>query len=183
MAHGLKVGFDTTVKGLTSFESSYQSNPGRMNFIPGLPYPLLLFTADGPQALAGLAGFARINPWQRPENSRRTLVFNAAGNRPDGFITASAKAVAGAFSHYVCTEEEEALRGRRPGEVAHMLAQSLRDNGVPASAITVELSNLKAYRDAVANTPAGALLAIESYQIENVMDAVRQRLPIPSEIL
>jgi cyanophycin synthetase len=182
MAHGLKVGFDTIVKGLTSFESSYQSNPGRMNFIPGLPYPLLLFTADGPEALAGLAGFARINPWQRSENSRRTLVFNAAGNRPDAFITASAKAVAGAFSHYVCTEEEESLRGRRPGEVAHMLAQSLRDNGVPASAVTVELSNLKAYRDAVANTPAGTLLAIESYQIEHVMDAVRQRQQLAPEI-
>ena len=59
-----------------------------------------------------------------------------------------------------------------------MLAQGLRDNGVPGSAITVELSNLKAYRDAVANTPAGTLLAMTVCAFS--LTAIQYRSPLPA---
>jgi cyanophycin synthetase len=170
VAHGMGIGFEIIRAALGAFESTYATNPGRMNYIPGLPFQLLLTWADGPQALREIADFARDGHARQD----RTLVFYSVGNRPDGFIIDSAKAVAGGFTRYVCTEMEEDLRGRQPGEVAHLLARGLREAGVPDEAIRIEPSSSAASRDALATTPAGALLVIESFRPRNVMAEVRK---------
>lgn len=170
IANGMHIGFEVIRSALASFESTYAANPGRMNFIPGLPFQLLLTWADGPQALQELARFVQGSL----RDQDKTLVFYSVGNRPDGFIIDSAKAVAGGFTRYICTEMEEDLRGRQPGEVAHLLARGLREAGVPDEAIRIEPSCSAASRDALATTPAGGLLVIESFRPRNVMAEVRK---------
>lgn len=170
IASGMGIDFGISRKALGAFESSYATNPGRMNFIPGLPFQLLLTWADGPQALQELVRFVQGSH----RDQGKTLVFYSIGNRPDDFIIDSAKAVAGGFTRYVCTEMEEDLRGRRPGEVADLLARGLREAGVPDDAIWIELSCEAANRHALSSTPAGALLVIETYHHEKVMAAVRK---------
>ena len=170
IAGGMGIDFEISRKALGAFESTYAANPGRMNFIPGLPFQLLLTWADGPQAWQELVRFVQGSHGDQ----HKTLVFYSIGNRPDDFIIDSAKAVAGAFNDYVCTEMEEDLRGRQPGEVAHLLARGLREAGVPDDAIRIELSCEAANRHALANTPAGALLVIESFHHEKVMAAVQK---------
>lgn len=173
VAHGMGVDFELGARALAAFESSYESNPGRMNFIAGLPFRLLLTWADGPQAYAGLARF--VLNGDMPND--RTLMFCAVGNRQNEFITASARAVAGAFTRYVCTEMDEDLRGRPGGEVAALLAQGLRQAGVPEQAIVVEPSSDAACRRALAVTPAGALLVLATYRSDMAMAAVRSIWP------
>ena len=168
IAHAMGVDFEIIRATLGAFESTYEANPGRMNFIPGLPFQLLLAWADGPLAMQELAGFVQGSHGRQ----HRTLLFYSVGNRPDSFILDSAKAVAGGFDRYVCTEMEEDLRGRKPGEVAQLLARGLREAGVADDAIRIELSCSAASREALATTPAGGLLVLETYHHENVMTEV-----------
>ena len=47
-----------------------------------------------------------------------------------------AQAVAGRFDHYIC-RRDDGLRGRAPDEVPKLIAATLREAGVPDSAITL----------------------------------------------
>jgi len=142
-----------------------------MNHLKGLPFEMLLTYADGPQALGELARFVVQPRWP----AHRTLVFYAGGNRPDSFIVDSARAVAGAFERYYCTDMEEDRRGRAPGEVAGLLAHGLRASGVPETAIVVEPSSRKAVEQALSQMQDGAMLVVESYHHAQVMAALKRR--------
>ena len=85
----------------------------------------------------------------------------AAGNRPDAFIMASARAVAGGGSLYVCTDYYQ-LRGRAPGEVARLLAQGLEDAGVPRGRILVVSPLEEAMRVAVEGAGPGDLVVFNT---------------------
>ena len=169
LAHAMLVDFAAIRRALEAFDSGLASNPGRMNFVSGLPHALLLTWADGPEALAELASFIRVGGFP----DRRTLVFGAVGLPSDDFIVESGRAVAGAFTRYVCCDMEEDRHARAPGEVAHLLARGLRDAGVPDSAIVVEPASRQAWRRGLLEARAGELLVIESYRHVRVMDDVQ----------
>lgn len=58
------------------------------------------------------------------------------GNRLNTFILQTAEAVVGSFDHYICSDWDDDLRGRSPGEVSGMLSRSLIDAGVEQDRIT-----------------------------------------------
>lgn len=127
---GLGIGFSTIAGALKAFEPDLETSPGRNNLFENLPYRLLLSSASSPQAARALAELAR----RIPAGGRRRLLFTSAGNRPDAFIRAIAREMAGAFDEYYCTDWSD-LRGRAAGEVAAMLAGALREEGVDPAAI------------------------------------------------
>jgi cyanophycin synthetase len=132
MAHGLGVGWDAVARALCVFQSTPESNPGRMNFLQGFPFDVLLTWADGPQAMSGLADFLR----RYPAGGRRHLMINNVGNRPDEFILGMTRTVAGLFDSYICADWSD-LRGRKPGEVAELLARGLLEDGVAEARVSV----------------------------------------------
>jgi cyanophycin synthetase len=67
---------------------------------------------------------------------RRIVVVAGPGDRRDEDLRAIALAVAGRFDHYVC-RRDDGLRGRAPDEVPQMIAATLREQGVPDSAISL----------------------------------------------
>ncbi len=172
-AHALEVPFAYIATSLQAFHSDYASNPGRMNRIHGLPFDLVLSHSDGPQPLTEIARYAR----ELPSSRLKAYVVCAAGNRPDQFIIDSGRAIAGSFDRYICTDVDEDLRGRPPGQAAQLLAEGLRQAGVPDSAITIEFSSSAAVARALRETPEGALLIIESYRSQTVIDAVKSLWP------
>jgi len=158
IAHGLGTGWDDIAAALGSFESTWQSNPGRMNFLPGLPFQTLLTWADGPQAMIGLAGFMRGYPAQ----GRKHLVINNVGDRPDTFILDMTRAVAGLFDSYICSDWDD-LRGREPGVVAGLLARGLLEGGVSADAVTIAATYEASLRLALMRpSPGDFLLVVNS---------------------
>ncbi len=173
-AHALGVPFASIRAALQDFRSDYTSNPGRMNRVDGLPFELILAHSDGPQALAEIARYARGRASCRP----KVYIICAAGNRPDQFLIDSGKAVAGAFDQFICTDMGKELRGRPPGATPGLLAEGLRQAGVPDSAITIERSSSVAVETALRGMPAGALLLIECYQSEKVIEAVKSIWPM-----
>ncbi len=173
LAHGLRVPFRHIETGLAAFTSDYASNPGRTNRISGLPFDLWVAWCDGPEACTEMSRLmSRIGG-----DVIGHLVIYAVGNRPDAFTRASADAVAGAFDRYYCTDMEEDRRGRAFGEVAGLLADSLRKAGVADSAIVVEPSSSAAVKRALAEMPAGGMLVIQTYHPDTVMASVRAMWP------
>ena len=61
---------------------------------------------------------------------RRIVVVAGPGDRRDEDIRAIALKVAGRFDHYIC-RRDDSLRGRAEAEVPTMIAETLRERGVP----------------------------------------------------
>ena len=133
VAHGLGVAFETISKTLCAFESTSETNPGRMNFVENLPYQLYITEADGPVAQGELAHFAE----KTDVAGKKFLLLCIVGNRPDVFILEAAAAVAGAYDYFLCCDWNDDLRGRPSGEVAELLAMGLADQGIEEKRIFV----------------------------------------------
>ena len=133
IAHVLGIGFDTIARSVSAFKSTREMNPGRMNFVDGLPYQLYITEADGPVAQGELARFTT----KTEVSGKRYLLLCVMGNRPDTFIRQTAAAVAGTYDYFVCCDWDDDLRGRSPGEVAELLARGLIDAGVERKRIIV----------------------------------------------
>jgi cyanophycin synthetase len=80
-------------------------------------------------AMADLAGRLDVR-------GRRLVVVAGPGDRRDEDLRDIALAVAGRFDHYIC-RRDDSLRGRAPDEVPQLIAAVLREQGVPAEAISV----------------------------------------------
>lgn len=89
------------------------------------------------------------------------------GNRPDDFLREGARAAAGHFDSYICSDWDE-LRGRKPGEVARILAQGLAQEGVPDSCVTVAPSHDEALDLAFSRVRPGDLLVVVSLSQQKV---------------
>lgn len=172
IAHGLGMDWNAIEDGLAGFQSTCESNPGRMNFLPGLPFEVLLTWADGPQALSGLAAFVR----RRNAGGRKHLMFCAVGNRPESFVLDSARSVAGAFDSYICSDWSD-LRGREPGEIARQLARGLLESGIHEDVVTVAQSHDHALHEAFTRPSQGDVLVVVTYgDDEPLKVAQRHRL-------
>ena len=132
MAYGMGVEWEALAAALRVFQSTRESNPGRMNFLGEFPFKVLLTWADGPKAMKELASFLN----RYPAEGRRHLAVCNVGDRPDDFILGMTRAVAGLFDSHICFDWAD-LRGRAPGELAALLARGLLESGVHPAAVTV----------------------------------------------
>lgn len=130
----LKLGLtaDDVRAGLAEFRSDLSQNPGRNNRIEGFPFEVLLTWVDGTPALRELV--SRLDGEAQPA-ARRHLFMTVTGNRSDEWVRDMGRTAAGHFDHYWCSELEN-MRGRAEGEIGELLAQGLREGGVPDEAIT-----------------------------------------------
>jgi cyanophycin synthetase len=103
-------------------------------------------------AMADLAGRLEVR-------GRRIVVVAGPGDRRDEDIRAIAYRVAGRFDHYIC-RRDDGLRGRGEREVPTMIAEALRERGVPDSAIEVIPDEQEAIAAALAMGRAGDLLLV-----------------------
>lgn len=170
IAHGLGVSFACAAAALRNFASTAETNPGRLNLIPDLPFTALLDWADGPVANAELAAVAR----KLSVKGRRWLLLTAVGNRPDDFIVAAARAHAGHFEGYICSNYSD-LRGRSADEVPSLLCQGLMDGGVAEERIRCIADHELALDQAMATAGKDDLLAIAGYATDLVLRRLLRR--------
>jgi len=173
IACGLGVQWEVIRDSLYDFRSTSESNPGRMNMLPGFPFDVLTTWADGPEAMAELSRYAR----SRSGAGRKRIMFCAAGNRPDWFLRKTALTVSGVYDTYLCSDWDT-LRGRPPLETARLLAQTLRDEGVPGSCVTVAPSHDEALRMAFESACAGDLLVLVTFSEHKVWQAAAEALEV-----
>ncbi len=106
-------------KGLSSFHSSPEDNPGRCNEFEVKGARVFVDFAHNPHSIIAVAATMRKIPAKR-----RLLMIGHAGDRSDEEINAL---TAGAFAlqpdHVVVVELPEYLRGRESGEVSELIRQ------------------------------------------------------------
>ncbi|MBY0442330.1 MAG: hypothetical protein K2Q25_09380, partial [Mycobacteriaceae bacterium] len=136
-AQGIDIG--TIRRALGSFHNSVEQNPGRYNFIAGLPFTLLLDFAHNPDGVREVCAVAG----EIPVTGRRILCSQNLGNRHAAHVAAVASAIAKSFDEFVVGCDPQYLlecpEYSGPDPVAAMLSatrQHLLDHGVDSEAIT-----------------------------------------------
>jgi len=135
LAQGMGIGWAEIAAGLRACEMTRPGKPGRMIFLPGLPFEVLIeFSANAPAVEAIVAALG-----EKPDGQRRLCVFAAPGNRPAWDYQARTAALTRGFDAFICYEIPEKRAGREPGGIAEDLRCGLDAAGVFADSATVAL--------------------------------------------
>ncbi len=145
--------------GLSGFESSPASNPGRANRWLLDSVAAIVDFAHNPHGLEALAQMAAAIPAMR-----RAIVIGQAGDRSDDDIRAYASAAwAMRPSRMFIKEMDVYLRGRERGMVPALIEAELRARGASAEDFEHHATELSAVRSALAWAREGDLLLLISH--------------------
>jgi len=127
------VGVDvqTVARALSSFETNWESTPGRLNFYDGHPFTVLLDYAHNPDGMRRLCETVD----GLDVGGRKLLMFQAAGIYDDDFVRHVAAEAAGHFDHYVC-RSHPVYTGSDPQKILDITVSVLRESGVGEDRIT-----------------------------------------------
>jgi len=169
LAQGMGIGWAEIAAGLRACEMTRTGKPGRMIFLPGLPFEVLIeFSANAPAVEAIVAALG-----EKPDGQRRLCVFAAPGNRPAWDYQARTAALARGFDAFICHEIPEKRAGREPGGIAEDLRCGLDAAGVSADSATVALELDDALSIARDSIRPGDFLAILGMPTTSLLAAFR----------
>ena len=149
MAWAQGIDQDAIRLGLGSFHSSVDQNPGRYNFIEGLPFEVLLDFAHNPDGIREVCSITA----GLPVEGRRLLCIVTTGSRHPAHFAEVAPLLAESFDEFVlgCNPRDAAKQpeyaGDDPSQV--MLARNrrlLEDHGVAPRRILTEVNRQNAVR-------------------------------------
>ncbi len=165
-AWGLAVPWGLIRRGLHTFYSDLNNNPGRAN----------LFSLGNTKVLIdyghNAASYCSTLELAQALGARRLLgVIGVPGDRPDHLIQRVGRTAAG-FDHIYIKEDED-KRGRAVGEVAELLLEGVRSAGVSTERIRVVLREDEALEAALADSQAGDLVVVFYEQLERVLAVIR----------
>jgi cyanophycin synthetase len=112
---------------LTSFTSSYEQNPGRLNVHDGHGVRVIMDYAHNP---AGLTALGEVVEGLRPGYQRIIGMVSIPGDRREEDIRAMGRIAAPIFDEIVVRERPDG-RGRPEGEVTELIAQGALAMGFP----------------------------------------------------
>ncbi len=157
IAQAMGSSLDHVRQGLRSFKPDMADSEGRLSIIDGPAFTVIVDPIDGPESAGALAQVAR----QIAVPGRKRLLVNASGERPDGFIRATGRALAGAFDRYVCTNWTKASRPD-PQTAPGLLRDGLLAGGVADPAIVLIPSEKDALHQILREAEAGDLVVLTS---------------------
>jgi cyanophycin synthetase len=167
LADALGLSLDSIANGLRRF--SADANPGRANLFQIGGAHVLLDFAHNPDGVRALVDIA-----DRFGNGRRLVLLGQAGDRGDDSIRELAQAAWSLSPDKVIIKElANYARGRKPGEVAAILRESLIASGAKASAIDHQLEEAAAVSKALAWLEPGDLAIL---LVHEDIEGVRKRL-------
>jgi cyanophycin synthetase len=160
------VRYDTIRAGLLSFFPSPSMTPGRLNLLRIGQARVLVDYAHNPAAVKGLMEMVAAIPARR-----RVGVVAAPGDRRDEDIRGVGALCAGLDR--VVVKEDDDRRGRRPGEVADLLADGLLAAGFPSERIEAVHTESEAVAHALSLVGEGDLLVVLADDVAGVLAQLR----------
>jgi cyanophycin synthetase len=117
-------GFGTEIirKGLLTFESSAEVNPGRLNFFQFRNFRIMLDYAHNPAGLEAISKFL-----EREEAEWNIGIITAPGDRRDEDIIKIGRIAARVFDHIIIRNDID-LRGRTAENIHNLLLEGIREN-------------------------------------------------------
>ena len=164
-AHGVSI--KTIRCAMSSFTSSFELCPGRMNIFNGPGYRVILDYAHNTH---GLRAVGSLVEKIKSSNSRAVGVISMAGDRPDSDMLEMGQLASTIFDELIFREDTD-LRGRKAGEIAALLTEGALANGHSAKKIRTILSEPKAIAAAMKTAFKRDLIVITA---DNVDDAWKQ---------
>jgi cyanophycin synthetase len=145
-----------------------QHSPGRLNVLAFRDGFVVVDYGHNPVAVKAIQ--AMISNWSA---SRRTAVVAFPGDRQTDLIVEAARAIAQGYDR-VFVREDADLRGRRPGEVADIIARTIREDNPHVQLETI-LDELDATISAVCSIVPGEIVVTCSDRIDAVTDGLFER--------
>lgn len=142
-------------QGLQQLETDFDTHHGRLNFVEGLPFTLILDYAHNPEGLRLLAEFVE----RTPVSGRRILNFSCSGGNTDAFIREVGRAAAGGFDLYVC-KPFTLKYDREIWEVPQLLREGLLEAGITAEKIIVQDHEMESIRHTLELARPGDLVVV-----------------------
>jgi len=155
---------------LSSYEGSFEDNPGRWNWFTRKGVRVLINWADGEPSIKLWADAVAAEPVQ----GRRIAVVAPVGNRPDEFLRGVGRGMAGVFDRVICADRED-LRGRQKGEAPGLVAEGLKVAGQDGITIAIAELEFDAFAEALQNAEPGDLVSVISYkpfEMKQVLDRI-----------
>ena len=165
--------FDQIRKGLTAFETSFEQNPGRLNFTETHGFTVLMDYAHNP---AGYAQIAALLHDLRGRYRRVIGVLGAPGDRRDEDISDAGQAVAGMVDELIL--KDDVLRGRAAGECSALLRGGALKAGLTPDLISIVYKERDAVAAALERARTGDLVVIFVSRIPEVWAQVGAFAPL-----
>ncbi|MFC4425152.1 cyanophycin synthetase [Deinococcus navajonensis] len=153
---------------LSSFSTSFEQSPGRLNLYDGHPFRVLLDYAHNP---SGLELLSDLIPHLRPHKGRVIGVMGVAGDRRDEDIREMGGLAARTFDDLI-VREDELRRGRRVGEGARLITEGALQSGMGQEQLQTILAEPEAVDTALRRAAPGDLVVILVTEVEAVWQQV-----------
>lgn len=119
------VGVEAIQTAMSSFNTNYETTPGRLNIFDDLPFRIIMDFAHNPDGMRKICEFVD----QQEIPGRKIVAFAGTVNRTDETLRHMGQSIAGHFDFYFCKEHLRA-DGTQPRLVAKILQQGLLEKGV-----------------------------------------------------
>ena len=163
---GAGVPLDSIRLGLRTFQTDEKMTPGRFNVFNVGQARVVIDYGHNPHALRAIqAAVAQMRP-------RRAIgIVAAPGDRRDADIQELAAVAANTFD-WIIVREDDDVRGRERGEVAHLIADTIARTR-PSLPLTIVLDEAEAVRQALEMARAGDLLVIFVDRVDETIEQVK----------
>ncbi|MBX7169249.1 MAG: cyanophycin synthetase [Pirellulales bacterium] len=168
-AWALGVPRDAIRAGLESFAADKHKVPGRFNLLEIAGATVIVDYGHNVSALSAL-----IEAIEQFPQSRRTVVYSAAGDRRDCDMVRQGQLLGEAFDRVILYEDHY-LRGREEGEIMRLFREGLAA-GARVGQVQNFKGNIKAIETALRDVRAGELLVLQADMIDETMDFLARYL-------
>lgn len=175
VAHGVPL--LTIRSALTTFQSSYEQNPGRLNVHDGHGFRVIV---DYAHNAAGLDALGKVVEGLRKRHSRTIGIISIPGDRRDEDIVGMGRIAAGMFDQLVF-REDPATRGRPRGEVMKLLRQGALEAAKPLERVLLIAGEREATEAGLSLAGPGDLVVATVTDIDAVWQQVQSFCPHTAE--
>jgi cyanophycin synthetase len=168
MAHaqGVPVGVIRTA--LSTYTTSFEQNPGRLNVFDGHGFRVILDYAHNP---AGLNALGDLILKMRPRHRRVIGMINIPGDRRDDDMREMGRLATRYFDEIIF-REDPARRGRKPGEIVTLLSEGALSAGFPEERISRILDEDEAADLCLRRARPGDLVVLTPTDVEAMWQQV-----------
>ncbi|MGZ4122278.1 MAG: Mur ligase family protein, partial [Tumebacillaceae bacterium] len=154
------------VQSLRGFRSDVH-NPGRVNLYQVRNSYVLVDYGHNPNSFAAICEMAGRLP-----NPRVTGVVGVPGDRNNDIVTASGRVAASGF-HRLIVKEDIDLRGRKPGEIAGLLKEAIREVS-PDKECRIIRNECEALEVALNELEDGELVVVFYEKLSPILDVLKR---------